>query len=183
MNVNKRDLLKGLAVGTAWSTPVVSTVILPAHAQTSLLCGSATAIDLGTSDGPDFDDMFLVFDCFSCDLIVYDEAPDSVPNSIVELTPRDINSDEDPISWDADSFGGQDWNVVTESNNWNGPGDGHASDANTESGIYTLRATRLTGPCADEVFIVTLDIEFSGEGTTNTDGFAQIEVSASIRPL
>ncbi len=35
MNKNKRELLKGLAVGSAWVTPVVSSVVLPVHAETS----------------------------------------------------------------------------------------------------------------------------------------------------
>ena len=35
MNKNKRDVLKGLAVGSVWATPVVSSVVLPVHAETS----------------------------------------------------------------------------------------------------------------------------------------------------
>ena len=35
MNKNKRDVLKGLAVGSVWATPVVSSVVLPLHAATS----------------------------------------------------------------------------------------------------------------------------------------------------
>ena len=32
---DRRELLKGLAVGSVWATPVVSSVMLPAHAATS----------------------------------------------------------------------------------------------------------------------------------------------------
>jgi hypothetical protein len=35
MNKNKRDVLKSLAVGSVWAAPVVSSVILPAHASAS----------------------------------------------------------------------------------------------------------------------------------------------------
>jgi len=35
MNKNKRNILKGLAIGSVWTTPVISSVILPAHAETS----------------------------------------------------------------------------------------------------------------------------------------------------
>jgi len=35
MKKNRRKLLKGLAIGSAWSAPVVSSVMLPVHAQTS----------------------------------------------------------------------------------------------------------------------------------------------------
>ena len=32
---DRRELLKGLAVGSVWATPVVSSVVLPAHANTT----------------------------------------------------------------------------------------------------------------------------------------------------
>ena len=32
---DRRELLKGLAVGSAWATPVVSSMVLPVHAETS----------------------------------------------------------------------------------------------------------------------------------------------------
>ncbi len=32
---NRRKIIKSIGFGTAWSTPVVQTIILPAHAQTS----------------------------------------------------------------------------------------------------------------------------------------------------
>ena len=35
MNKNKRELLKGLAIGSVWATPVVTSVVLPVHAGTS----------------------------------------------------------------------------------------------------------------------------------------------------
>ena len=33
----RRELLKGLAVGSVWAAPVVSSIVLPVHAQTSCL--------------------------------------------------------------------------------------------------------------------------------------------------
>jgi hypothetical protein len=38
---DRRELLKGLAVGSAWATPVVSSVVLPVHAETSGSSGCA----------------------------------------------------------------------------------------------------------------------------------------------
>ena len=32
---DRRELLKGLAVGSVWATPVVSSVVLPVHAETT----------------------------------------------------------------------------------------------------------------------------------------------------
>ena len=40
---DRRNLLKGIAVGSAWSVPVVSSVVLPAHATTS--CGELVLYD------------------------------------------------------------------------------------------------------------------------------------------
>ena len=45
MNIIKRDILKGIAVGSAWSAPIVSSVTLPAHAESTVdtgcsYCGS-----------------------------------------------------------------------------------------------------------------------------------------------
>ena len=34
---DRRELLKGLAIGSAWATPVVSSVMIPAHGATT--CG------------------------------------------------------------------------------------------------------------------------------------------------
>ena len=36
MRKTKRDLLKGLAIGTAWSTPIVNSVVLPVHADMTI---------------------------------------------------------------------------------------------------------------------------------------------------
>lgn len=42
---DRRSLLKGLAISSVWSVPVVSSIVLPAHGDTSLPCliaGDAT---------------------------------------------------------------------------------------------------------------------------------------------
>lgn len=36
MKKSKRDVLKGLAAGSVWSAPVVSSIVLPAHASTTM---------------------------------------------------------------------------------------------------------------------------------------------------
>ena len=46
---DRRELLKGLAVSTAWATPVVTSVMLPAHARSSLQC--LTNSDVTGSEG------------------------------------------------------------------------------------------------------------------------------------
>ena len=40
---DRRELLKGLAVGTAWSAPVVQSIMIPAHGATT--CGELTQFD------------------------------------------------------------------------------------------------------------------------------------------
>ncbi len=44
---DRRELLKGLAVGSVWATPVVSSVMLPVHAATS---GEIYSIDTPFGD-------------------------------------------------------------------------------------------------------------------------------------
>ena len=51
MNKNKRELLKGLAMGSAWATPVVSGVILPAHGSTSCDGTVTASVILQNSSG------------------------------------------------------------------------------------------------------------------------------------
>ena len=52
---DRRDLLKGLAVSTAWATPVVSSVVLPVHAATSCAIGEGCL-------GPTINDPVYYFD-------------------------------------------------------------------------------------------------------------------------
>ena len=40
---DRRELLKGLAVGSVWATPVVSSIIIPAHGATT--CGEPVPFD------------------------------------------------------------------------------------------------------------------------------------------
>ena len=35
MMKNRRELIKGIGLGSVWSTPVIQSIVLPAHAQTS----------------------------------------------------------------------------------------------------------------------------------------------------
>ena len=44
---DRRELLKGLAVGSVWATPVVSSVVLPVHASTSCSGGCFDAGNRG----------------------------------------------------------------------------------------------------------------------------------------
>ena len=57
MNKNKRDVLKGLAVGSVWATPVVSSVILPVHAATTgeIIIGADCLQFIGSPQFVDFE--------------------------------------------------------------------------------------------------------------------------------
>ena len=46
---DRRNLLKGIAVGSAWATPVVSSVVLPVHAETSCAGGCFQTSNGGSS--------------------------------------------------------------------------------------------------------------------------------------
>lgn len=43
---NRRSALKKIGAGTLWVTPVVNSVVLPVHAQTSVACGGAPIVEV-----------------------------------------------------------------------------------------------------------------------------------------
>ena len=71
MNQKKRNVLKGLALGTAWITPVVTSVTIPAHARTSLCTITVSGSIVGTTvyqtvlwiadEEPSFPDDYYVY--------------------------------------------------------------------------------------------------------------------------
>ncbi len=44
MDSSKRNLIKGISVASVWSSPIVTAVVLPAHAQTSMMCVTDTNV-------------------------------------------------------------------------------------------------------------------------------------------
>ena len=182
----RRNLLKSITVvaPVAWTHPVIDTVMLPAHAQISFSCGSATAIDVepppGGPNGQNMTDAVeVVFDCFSCAVNTVDDLDGPSADSIAFL---DVDNPglSDPANFDAKSLGGDNWNVSDFDGN--GPSGENASSNNSESRIYSLVATRTSGPCAGQSFRVFLDIEVITQGGPE-DGSGTINVSASISPM
>lgn len=52
MDSSKRKLIKGISVASVWSSPIVTAVILPAHAQTSMMCVTDTTVGGPLSGNP-----------------------------------------------------------------------------------------------------------------------------------
>ena len=82
MNKNKRDVLKGLAVGSVWATPVVTSVVLPVHATTSSTScpGGCFQGFFGESPGP-----FLLFDSETGSLSVHSSEDSTCSGIGVEI--------------------------------------------------------------------------------------------------
>ena len=191
---SRRQLLKVTAVGgttvglevvpAIWTKPVVNSVNLPAHATTTISCGSATAIDVTPApDGGNLTDgIDVTFDCVSCEVNAVNDSDAASADSIIfmEVDNPGQAAPNSPADWDADSLGGTNWSVSDFDGN--GPGDGNASDDNFESRTYSLIATRISGLCAGQSFRVFLDVEVITIGVSGA-GSGSIEVSASIIPI
>lgn len=192
---SRRKLIKSLVIGgstaeltgilpSKWVTPIVETVALPAHALTtgpsgpSFNCGSASAIDLEPAPQPDgnlMDAIELTFDCVSCSMTVFD-FDDSVgpkPDSLIVME-VDGPYGNGIGDWDTQSLGGVNW-IISDF-------DGITGDNpinNQESRIYSLIATRSSGPCDGRSFRVELDVDLINEGVDG-NGSTQLNVNASI---
>ncbi|WP_189398575.1 hypothetical protein [Arenicella chitinivorans] len=52
-STSRRSLLKGVGLGSVWSTPIVSSILLPAHAQTSAaICATDSTVGGPLSGNP-----------------------------------------------------------------------------------------------------------------------------------
>ena len=160
----RRNILKGVAAGVpvAWSKPVVNSLVLPAHASTSVTfsCGPFTFCN---PDEEGEDAVYLMsdgvrcwFDQFNC--CATEALPETNGNRIV-MVDRDNESDVD--HWDANDgptnpipVGDSNWSVSPD------PGDGNSP------GEYLLEATREGGPLNNTNFNVVLNVSFDDEDCT-----------------
>lgn len=152
MKQTKRDILKGLAVGSVWSTPIASSAILPAHAQTTA-CGPVSASE--TFEG-DIDRIILLVDPdeSGCMLVAIDSTNEDfglereeVPNLVIEL------------DHDVEGVETYDISFPTGSNDWS------VNGAPVEGNNFTMTplrftATRLTGSSAGMIISVTLSMSW-----------------------
>lgn len=141
-NESRRKLLKSVAAGSgaivagkslpeSWSRPVVDSVMLPAHAQTSTKasCGPITATANEGSDTDD-DQVNVIYDGgSSCNLTISQESVPLVADAVVGLDLSATGSTAG--TWEVNGSGAN-WNL-------NNPYGG----ADLGSGSYEFTATRV----------------------------------------
>ena len=162
---SRRKLLKSVAAGSgaivagkslpeSWSKPIVDSVMLPAHAQTSLFSScSAGSID---SVDDDNEGVVILFDgVSSCSLITVSGADggDSGNPDEMLLIDNDLADDGDEeFDLDGPAYGA----------NWSD--DGPDLDSQP-AGSYSFVRTRLTGPNAGVDFRVEFTVSFTQPST------------------
>jgi hypothetical protein len=160
---SRRKLLKSIAAGSgaivagkslpdSWSKPVVDSVLLPVHAQTSFLC-SAGSID---SVDDDNEGVVILFDGVSnCSLITVsgpDGGDSGNPDEMLLIDNDHVDSGTENFDIDGPAFGA----------NWSNDGPDLVDQT---AGPYSFVRTRLTGPNAGVDFRVAFTVSFSGSDT------------------
>ena len=154
---DRRKALKAFAVGSVWTAPVVSSVVLPVHAATSLVCTSdPITIDLDVSDDFAINDRVLInFDGEICSLV---QQPGDlcIDGGCVPDTMFLIDNDADgiPPNFDLNEPVGSNWESFG------------SDEDNLSAGTYTRTKMRTGGVNAGTSYSVTFTVSFSGTGIT-----------------
>ena len=145
----RRNTLKAMAftMPAIWTKPVVDVVVLPSHAQMSLIssCGPITASDEDI-DGVDLDRVFLFFDGDDCSMELRDNLTgidtDTTPDLVMVL-----DVDTMGTRYEIQRAGSNDWSV----------------SVGTELGLTNPEldfiATRQTGPIMGSQFRFEIEID------------------------
>lgn len=187
MSISKRQLTKAFSLSgigaTVWTKPMISSITLPAHAQTSFACGSEVVCDEST-DGNDneeaVDGLFVLFDGVSCRLETFPcceevDLPSNDDDRII-MVDIDVNEGDDDPTWDSeagdvDTRSGANWDLTPV------PGD------DNPGGEYTFTARRLSGPLSGNEYTVFLSVDLEKEDLGNLTLRACGTVSVSITPV
>ncbi len=167
-NLPRRTLLKGMVAGGSgvsalvviperWTSPIVNSVILPAHAATSIFVPescehSSTTIDPLEEDG--LDDILIIYDgATSCDIVTGDVAQGTqTPPDTVIVIDADPESD---LLWDGDDDQGSNWTKT----------GGNYSGKDNSNGTYYIEVQRVGDPNA--MFRVSFRVTIEENGTTS----------------
>jgi hypothetical protein len=167
-NLPRRKLLKGMVAGGSgvsalvviperWTSPIVNSVILPAHAETSILVPescehSSTTIDPLVEEG--LDDILIVYDgATSCDIVTGDVAEDTQtpPDTVIV-----IDADpEDDLLWDGSNDQGSNWTKT----------GGNFNDFDNSNGTYYIEVQRAGDSSAK--FRVSFRVRIEENGTVS----------------
>ena len=160
---SRRKLLKSIAAGSgaivagkslpeSWSRPVVDSVMLPAHAQTSppssLSCSPSSVSTTAVSDDSQ-DDIYIIFD--GTTVCTVERGADDLPDSPTDAV---IGIDADP--------GDNNWDRYNPGGRWTRTGT-NTSGGNNPAGTYYVDVSGARGN-----FRVTFTVGFSGTEPTMT---------------
>lgn len=177
-NENRRETLKALALSApaVWSIPMLTSVVLPAHAQTSSF-QCTTQVCVSSDVENEEDAVYLLSDGDTCSFVRFNccnsgNLPNSGGDRILML---DLDSGP-PVNWDANDEGDSDETIPIGDDNWDvepNPGD------DNDSGLYMLTATRTSGANAGNIYQIALNVTLSGPG----DGDACMDVTAAFNQV
>ena len=173
-NEYRRKLLKNIAAGSglvvagkslpeSWTRPVVDSILLPAHAQTSpsgpLATASVTVLDAG--DNPE-DEIALVLNNQGNYQLIAD--PSSKPADTLVY----FDADYDAANWDYYQNG---TNWPTFASSWSGPSadpNPSTTENNLLPGTYTIENTHTGGNSFRVTFTVTISPTTANTARTMT---------------
>ena len=166
---SRRNLLKSIAAGSAattlpstWNSPVITSVVLPAHGAMTFSCSPGFLSLEDFDDGNANEDIAIVYDCNQCSLIGGSFSGGGFPDDTV-------------AAFDIDSFDldGMTFDLVGPGANWvwtNAGGLTHDDDGgNNPPGTYTIAATR--GECA---IAMTFTISITTSNTNPNKGILTV---------
>ena len=182
---NKRNLLKSLAAGGSivttalvlpekWISPVVESVLLPAHATATptkcLSCGSATTIQTDSDECEDGTDEKIraVFDPATGCSVETQQGGESTPNTILRT---DSDSSCDGTTWDTESIGSN-WDRISQNFT--------EGQANNPSGNYYTIVKRIAGGNVGRVFRMDFKMTVTVVDITVTQMMSEVEICEII---
>ena len=175
---SRRNLLKSIVAGSAattlpntWNTPVINSVVLPAHgAMTAVSCNPGS-LSLEDFDGGNAnEDIAIVYDCNQCSLVGGSFSGGGFPDDTV-------------AAFDIDSFDldGMTFDLVGPGANWTWTSAGGLTHddngGNNPPGTYTIIATR--GECS---ISMTFTIGITTSTTNPNKGILTVS-GVSITPM
>lgn len=160
--------------GSVWQKPFIDAVVLPAHAQTSIVAQASAMVssnfDLDGDDDESLDGLCVIFDGESLNLVEFaccgeEEFPDTDGDCVVTLDlDRTISIMDEECNGPAlDTFNEEEPGRLGDTN-WSVTGP---EEDDLPAGTYIFIATRLNAPGAGDRYQVAVTVSFSNIQTND----------------
>ena len=112
----RRKVLKAVGAGitTKWATPLVASIALPAHAQTSPAFSQSFSMLCDSDATNEIDAILILFDETTLNPITFDCCGAPPASNGNRITIVDVD-DSNPISWELVDSGDTNWNIISQS--------------------------------------------------------------------